>query len=47
MPTAIDRLAAQFRALDAVDLTVIARPGWADALRAAGHSAVESDDVAR
>jgi phosphatidylglycerophosphate synthase len=44
--TAVDRLAAQFRALDAVDITVITRPGWADALRAAGHSAVESDDVA-
>ena len=44
--TVVDRLAAQFRALDAVDLTVIARPGWADALRAAGHSAVESEDVA-
>jgi phosphatidylglycerophosphate synthase len=44
--TVADRLAAQFRALDAVDLTVIARPGWADALRAAGHSAVESEDVA-
>jgi phosphatidylglycerophosphate synthase len=44
--TLVDRLAAQFRALDAVDLTVIARPGWADALRAAGHSAVESEDVA-
>jgi hypothetical protein len=44
--TAVDRLAAQFRALDDVDVTVITRPGWADALRAAGHSAVESDDVA-
>ncbi len=44
--TVVDRLAAQFRALDAVDLTVITRPGWADALRAAGHSAVESDDIA-
>jgi phosphatidylglycerophosphate synthase len=44
--TAVDRLAAQFRALDDVDLTVIARPGWADALRAAGHSAVESEDIA-
>jgi phosphatidylglycerophosphate synthase len=44
--TVADRLAAQFRALDADDLTVIARPGWADALRAAGHSAVESEDVA-
>jgi len=37
---------AQFRALDDVDVTVVARPGWADALRAAGHSAVESEDVA-
>jgi phosphatidylglycerophosphate synthase len=44
--TAVDRLAAQFRALDDVDVTVIARPGWADALRAAGHSAVESEDIA-
>jgi phosphatidylglycerophosphate synthase len=44
--TVVDRLAAQFRALDEVDITVIARPGWADTLRAAGHSAVESEDVA-
>ena len=44
--TLVDRLAAQFRALDTADLTVITRPGWADALRAAGHSAVESEDVA-
>jgi phosphatidylglycerophosphate synthase len=44
--TVVDRLAAQFRAVDDVDITVIARPGWADALRAAGHSAVESEDVA-
>jgi len=44
--TAVDRLAAQFRALDDVDVTVITRPGWADTLRAAGHSAVESDDIA-
>src|ERR1700742_4812686 len=44
--TVVDRLVAQFRALDEADITVIARPGWADALRAAGHSAVESEDVA-
>jgi phosphatidylglycerophosphate synthase len=44
--TLADRLAAQLRELDDVDITVVARPEWADALRTAGHSAVESEDVA-
>jgi Family of unknown function (DUF5941) len=44
--TVVDRLVAQLNDLDDADITIVTRPGWAEDLRAAGHSAVESDDVA-
>jgi phosphatidylglycerophosphate synthase len=44
--SAVDRLVGQLRQLGEVDVTVVTRPGWAAPLRAAGHSAVESEDVA-
>src|SRR5258705_446739 len=40
--TVVDRLAAQFRALDAVDLTSIARPRWDDACAALRTEAIDS-----
>lgn len=44
--TVIDRLTEQLCELAVAEITVVARPAWAGALRSAGHRVVESDDVA-
>jgi phosphatidylglycerophosphate synthase len=42
----IDQFAAELNDIGITEITVVARPAWADRLRAAGHRVVASDDVA-